>query len=191
MSMPLRRTGPQRRTWLCPDALDTEHLGGALARGWLDGAALRAGSPQTDPGAGIVHLDGELGAGKTTLARGFLRALGHEGPVKSPTYTLVEPYALTALEVFHFDLYRLDDPDELDLIGARDYFGDPRALCLVEWPQRAASLAGRPDLVVKLGRRGDLEHEIQLRGREIQLLALSDRGLAALLAMPDEPGART
>ncbi len=97
----------------------------------------------------LVYLRGELGAGKTTLVRYLLHALGHRGSVRSPTYNLVEPYALDIGPVFHFDLYRVQDPEELELIGWRDYLGEA-ALCLVEWPERAQTLLPVADIDIRL-----------------------------------------
>jgi len=95
-----------------------------------------------------LFLQGELGAGKTTFVRGFLRQFGYKGAVKSPTYTLVEPYHFAEKPVYHFDLYRLNSPDELDHIGLRDYFS-AAAMCLVEWPEKAGTRLGQPDLLVR------------------------------------------
>jgi tRNA threonylcarbamoyladenosine biosynthesis protein TsaE len=92
-----------------------------------------------------VELSGELGAGKSTFARGALRALGARGPIKSPSYTLLETYELSALQVVHLDLYRLNDPNELEHLGLADYHR-PGFLWLVEWPERAAGRLPRPDL---------------------------------------------
>lgn len=100
-------------------------------------------------GPALITLQGELGAGKTTLVRGLLRGLGYQGTVKSPTYTLVEPYEFGARRVYHFDLYRLGAAEELDDIGLRDYL-DAEALCLVEWPERGAARLPTADLQIVL-----------------------------------------
>lgn len=125
-------------------------------------------------GRGVVYLQGELGAGKTTLTRGVLRGYGHEGAVKSPTYTLVEPYELPRATVFHFDLYRLTDPEELELMGIREYFR-PDALVLVEWPERGQPLLPPADVVITI-RAND-------NGRELMLAAQNEYGRSVLTAL--------
>lgn len=96
-----------------------------------------------------VHLYGELGAGKTTLVRALLRAMGYSAAVKSPTYTLIEPYEVNGQPIYHFDLYRLADPEELEFLGYRDCL-DTRSLCLVEWPERAAEYLQAADILIEI-----------------------------------------
>jgi len=96
-----------------------------------------------------LHLEGELGAGKTTLTRGLLHKLGHTGNVKSPTYTLVEQYTLADRPVFHFDLYRLSDPEEIDYLGLDDYLNH-NALCIIEWASQGGDYLPKPDLIITL-----------------------------------------
>jgi len=97
----------------------------------------------------LVTLDGPLGAGKTTLVRGLLHALGHRGTVKSPTFTLVEPYEISSRRFYHFDLYRLNNPEELEFLGMRDYLAGPD-LCVVEWAERAGRFLPAPDVAVMI-----------------------------------------
>ena len=118
-----------------PDEKATLQLGAALARGVAPGR--------------VLHLSGDLGSGKTTLVRGLLRALGYAGRVKSPTYTLVELYPLSSLNLYHFDFYRFKDRDEWLNSGFRDYF-NADSTCIVEWPERAGDLLGPPDVLVTL-----------------------------------------
>jgi tRNA threonylcarbamoyladenosine biosynthesis protein TsaE len=122
-----------------PDDAATARLGAALAAGIAPGRAL--------------HLLGELGSGKTTLVRGLLRALGIKGPVKSPTYTWVEPYTVSRLDLYHFDFYRFEDRTEWLSSGLREYFR-PDAVCIVEWPERLAGLLPAPDIEIRLSYDG-------------------------------------
>ena len=123
-----------------PDEAATLRLGEALAAGAAKGLAL--------------HLKGELGSGKTTLARGLIRALGHPGRVKSPTYTLVEPYTISSLYLYHFDFYRLKYPDEWVDAGLREYFNET-TVCLVEWPEKAGGFLPAPDVTIELAVTGN------------------------------------
>ena len=105
-------------------------------------------------GGDSCHLSGPLGAGKTTLVRGLLRALGYEGPVPSPTFTLVETYEFTQLRVVHFDLFRVESYEELETIGLRDYFADDN-LCVFEWPDRGQGLLPAPRVLIEFDYHGD------------------------------------
>lgn len=114
-----------------------------------------------------IHLSGELGAGKTTLTRGIVMGLGHDGPVKSPTYTLVEPYQVGKWDIYHFDLYRLADPEELEYMGIRDYFTS-HSIAIIEWPQRGEGVIPDADLWVTL-------RSVGLQ-REVTITSFSDKG---------------
>ncbi len=139
--------------WI-PDAPAMEALGAQFAR-----CAADAGL--------VVHLKGDLGAGKTTLVRGILRGLGHTGPVRSPTYTLVEPYEFPTLRAYHLDLYRLGDAEELEWIGIRDLL-DAESLAFIEWPERGAGVLPPADLEVQI--------DYVENGRQVRLVGLSDAG---------------
>lgn len=140
-------------TYFAPNALITEQMGGQLA------TCCKCPS--------ILYLLGEMGVGKTTFVRGFLKALGYTGTVRSPTYTLLEPYPLADCTVYHLDLYRISDPEELDYLGLRDYLAT-QMICLIEWPQHGGYLTPVADLEVHL-----TYHHL---GRCLTLRPCSERG---------------
>ena len=148
-----------------PDSESTEALGRALAA--------------TRPPRAVVHLHGDLGAGKSTLARALLRALGVQGPIRSPTYTLVERYPVPGGEAWHLDLYRIGHAGELDFLGLD---GDEATLWLVEWPERGAGALPAADLRIELAQEG--------AGRRAGLLAGSETGREWLAALAETGGLR-
>jgi tRNA threonylcarbamoyladenosine biosynthesis protein TsaE len=147
-----------------PELRATESLAHELARALPENVA-----------GWIILLEGELGSGKSTLARAMLRELGHTGTVPSPTYTLIEPYCLDKKTVYHIDLYRISDPEELDYLGWSDL---EDGLRLIEWPERAEGLADQSDVRIRLRYDGN--------GRTAELQGTSDRGkrYLARLALP-------
>jgi tRNA threonylcarbamoyladenosine biosynthesis protein TsaE len=153
--------GPDRLQLALADDAATRGLGARLA------AALRPGMS--------VWLSGDLGAGKTTLVRGLLRALHFGGRVKSPTYTLVELYSFSSFNLYHFDLYRFADPMEWEEAGFREYFNE-HAICLVEWPERAVGCLPEPDVTIRLefaadGRMAELTGRTEAGRRCLERLA--------------------
>lgn len=143
-----------------PDLAATQALGKRLAAGCGEGL--------------IVYLAGNLGAGKTTLARAIIAGLGYEGRVRSPTYTLVEPYRVAARTIYHFDLYRLADPEELEFLGIRDYL-EPGVIWLVEWPERGEGMLPPADVGVVLehvpdGRRAQIDARTAAGSRLLRCL---------------------
>jgi len=154
-----------------PDAASTEAAGARLAR------ALAGGT--------VVTLSGDLGSGKTTLVRGALRALGWRGPVKSPTYALVEHYPFATLYFYHFDFYRFADPSEWETAGLAECFRND-SVCVIEWPERVAGLLPPADLELAFAYLPDPE----LGGRRLGLVAHGERGercLAAMTARSSDP----
>ena len=148
----------------------TLDFGAALARATFlnpDDAQTKSGEPGCRTMGAVIYLLGDLGAGKTTLTRGFLRGFGFHGAVKSPTYTLVEPYEFSLCKIYHFDLYRLTDPAEVQYLGIDDYF-QQQNICLLEWAERGRDLIPAPDLSISLRGTGT--------GREISCQTHTAKG---------------
>ena len=129
-----------------------------------------------------AFLEGRLGAGKTTLTRGMLQAFGYSGSVKSPTYTLVEPYEQLLTPIYHFDLYRLGDPEELEYMGIREYF-DASSICLVEWPERGLEYLPEPDVILELNPKKNGLCEV---GRQLTITTITEQGNSVLTHWKDE-----
>jgi tRNA threonylcarbamoyladenosine biosynthesis protein TsaE len=158
------------REWPLPDEAATLALGAALGAVLTQGPKNRA----------VIYLEGDLGAGKTTLVRGLLREVGFGGTARSPTYTLVEPYVVSGLNLYHFDFYRFNTPEEFLDAGLDEYFAED-ALCLVEWPDRAAPYLPAADLHIRLVHAG--------HGRHAHIESASARGQQCLNALPAFPAA--
>lgn len=122
-------------------------------------------------GGEVIYLKGELGTGKTTFVRGALHELGFTGNVKSPTYTIVEPYSIDNHVIYHFDLYRLDDPEELESLGIRDYC-DGQSICFFEWPEKGGNLLPNADISLLLSYTEE--------GRNVELTTISEVGKSIL-----------
>ncbi|WP_131111476.1 tRNA (adenosine(37)-N6)-threonylcarbamoyltransferase complex ATPase subunit type 1 TsaE [Sulfuricystis thermophila] len=166
----MHATDDNRREFQLPDETATLALGA-----WLAGLLPKDVSP-----AAVIYLEGDLGAGKTTLVRGLLQKLDFRGPVKSPTFTLVEPYVISGLHLYHFDFYRFNFPEEFLDAGVDEYFAN-EGLCLVEWPNRAAPYLPPPDISIRLLHAGD--------GRHACIEAVSERGRRWLASSPALPAA--
>ncbi len=147
------------------------HLNGAAAQEAL-GACLATACE----GRVLIFLEGDLGAGKTTLTRGFLRGLGHEGAVKSPTYTLIEPYRIGRHQVYHLDLYRVADPGELEYLGLREMLEED-AVLLIEWAERGAGWLPQADLRIRINHAAD--------GRVLRLSAATPTGQRIISALAE------
>lgn len=141
-------------TIILKDETDTQRLANALAK--------------TNP-TGSLWLSGDLGVGKTTFTRYLLRELGHTGAVKSPTYTLVEPYNIKGKPMYHADLYRLNDPEELDFIGFFEYFDEPNSLIIIEWASRAETVLPKPDITINITRKADESRVVEIVGVDLDL----------------------
>ena len=135
----------------------------------------------------VVYLNGDLGTGKTTLARALLRALGYQGKVKSPTYTLVEIYTVSSLYLYHFDFYRFNDPNEWHEAGFRDYFNE-NSVCLVEWPEKAGGLLPPADIEIGLSVAGNEQQSGQQNGRQAEITAGTEKGRQCLSALAGSDG---
>ncbi len=152
------------------DESATDRFGRRLAQATYREASqvIAEGAQQGCPTlGGVIHLRGDLGAGKTCLTRGILRGYGHSGAVKSPTYTLVEPYEFEKCHIYHFDLYRLADPEEVLYLGTEEYF-NPANLCIVEWADRGGEIIPGPDIGIRIEQGGT--------GRELYCQSHSEKG---------------
>jgi len=159
-----------------PDEQATLAFGAEIAAALC--VVMSAGNVATaSQGALMIHLHGDLGAGKTCLSRGLIQALGHHGAVKSPTYTLVEPYENLQPPVYHFDLYRLSDPEEVEFLGVESYFGSGN-VCVVEWPEKGSHALPGPDLEILLA--SEYVGGASLPGRRLECHAASAAGADVL-----------
>ena len=133
-------------------------------------------SKRTDPYPFLIFLSGELGSGKTTLCKGILKGLGHEGIVKSPTYNLVETYEISGFLIFHFDFYQISHPKELSNIGIKEYLDTNKGISIIEWPEKMISLLPNPDIEIKLNHSLNNENERSLEINSKNSIGLKKRG---------------